>query len=139
MIMKDKFNGWLLLGDAAVLTAFVLAGLRTHEVTQPLIRFVVNAGPILLMWLVVGLSLRVFSLPQPITLRVAWARTLNTWLIAAPLALVVRALMLKAATIVVIFLLVTLGLGGGVMLLWRALFVWAARRGYNPAPKDQPA
>jgi hypothetical protein len=48
--------------------------------------------------------------------------------VAAPLALIVRALVLRAATIVLIFMLVTLGLGGVSLLLWRAAAVWVMKR-----------
>ncbi len=127
--MSQRARAWLLfVGDGVCLAGLVLLGLQTHEATTPLIRLALNAGPLIGTWTVVGLSLRVFHFDAPLSFRAVWGRTLVTWLAAAPLALLARALLLRSATIVVIFMLVTLGLGGATLLLWRTLFVWAANR-----------
>jgi hypothetical protein len=128
--MGQRARAWLLfVGDGACLAGLVLLGLQAHEAAAPLTRLALNAGPLIGTWTVVGLSLRVFHFDAPLSLRAVWGRTLVTWLAAAPLALLTRALLLGSATIVVSFMLVILTLGGAALLLWRTLFVWAANRG----------
>lgn len=120
---------WILFaGDAVCLLAFVLLGLGTHEAADPAVRLLVSAGPLLLAWGVAGLSLGAFQFDKPFSLRTVLGRTLNTWLVAAPLALAGRALLLRSAAIPLPFLLVTLGLGGALLLAWRAWWVGWARR-----------
>ncbi len=127
-----RASPWLLYaGDLACLAFFVYFGLGTHNVLaggSALQRFLLNAGPLALLWTVVGLALGAFRFAVPVSLRAVWGRTLTTWLVAAPLALLLRAQLLGAATIVVIFALVTLGVGGGLLLLWRTAYAWLALR-----------
>src|SRR5262245_14132083 len=121
----------LLAGDLACLSAFVLLGLRTHaELAQAsaLQRFLLNIILLGVAWTAAGLALGAFRLSPPLSLRAALARTLNTWLVAAPLALLLRALLLRSATILVIFFLITLAVGGALLLFWRAVAVWLALR-----------
>ena len=126
--MRPHFAFWLFAGDALCLSLFVLAGLQTHDSTSPFIRFILNAGPLILTWTLTAWALGALQLEQPPTYRTMLGRALLAWLVAAPLALVLRALLLRAATIVLIFMLVTLGLGGIVLLLWRAVVVWVLQR-----------
>lgn len=126
--MKPRVVVWLGLGDAVCLSLFVLAGLQTHDSAAPLVRFGLNAGPLIVVWMLTAWALGALHLEPPLTYRTLLGRTLTVWLVAAPLALIVRALMLRAATIVLIFMLVTLGLGGGMMLAWRAAVVWVVKR-----------
>lgn len=116
-------------GDLAVLAVFVLLGLRTHDTLagpNALLRFAVLAGPLAAAWTLAAAPLGALSFAPPLRWRTIWGRTLAAWLIAAPLALLARALLLGAATIVVPFLLVTLALGGGLLLAWRSLALWLA-------------
>ncbi len=115
----------LFLGDVACLAAFMLAGMDRHETLfglHPALRFALNAGPLVIAWAAAGLALRAFRFPMPVRLRTVLGRTLAAWLIAAPLGLLARALLLRSPTLVVIFVLVTLGLGGALLLLWRGLY-----------------
>lgn len=126
--MRPRLSLWLGAGDALCLSLFVLAGLQTHDSASPLIRFLINAGPLILVWTLTAWWLGALQLDSPPAYRPVLGRTLTAWLVAAPLALVVRALLLRASTIVLVFLLVTLGLGGGLLLVWRTAVVWALRR-----------
>ena len=119
---------WLLLGDTLGLSLFILGGLQTHESTSPLTRFAVNAGPLILTWAFVAWRLGALRLEPPLEYRAVLGRTLTAWLVAAPLALILRAILLHAATIALIFMLITLGLGGVILLLWRGALVWFLRR-----------
>jgi hypothetical protein len=124
---------WLLLaGDLICLSVFVVLGLRTHNElaeASALARFLINVLPLALAWTLAALALGALRWPAPPSLRAVLARTLTAWLVAAPLALLLRALWLRSSVIVVPFMLVTLAVGGGLLLLWRALFfAWSRSR-----------
>ncbi|MCC7357999.1 MAG: DUF3054 family protein [Anaerolineales bacterium] len=121
----------LLLGDIAVVVGFVLVGMNTHstlEAPTGLARFAVLAGPLLLTWLVTATALGAWAGGPGGPWRLALGRPLAAWLIAAPLALLARAWLLHSAVLVVAFTQVTLGLGGGLLLLWRLIYRLAAQR-----------
>ncbi len=129
--MKPPAPGLLLAGDAVCLAAFVLLGLGSHAGLADAnagYRFLVNAGPLIVTWAIVAYALGALRWPAAASLRTVWARTLTAWLVAAPLALLLRAQLLGAATLVVIFVLVTMGLGGTLLLLWRTVCFWWVRR-----------
>ena len=123
---------WLLFaGDLLCLALFVVLGLRSHaELAQAgaFQRFLLNAGPLALAWTAAALAFGLFHLAAPVSRRVLLARTLAAWLIAAPMALVLRALLLGSGAIAVPFLLVTLAVGGSLLLAWRATALWLMRR-----------
>lgn len=124
-------NLWLIPLDLACLAVFVLLGLQTHgELAQSsaLQRFVINFGSLGAAWVVAGLALGVFRWASPVSLRALLSRTLITWLVAAPLGIVLRALVLGSPIIAVPFFLVTLGLGGAALLVGRLAFVLLAVR-----------
>ena len=84
----------LLTGDLVCLAAFVLLGLRNHEELAQagaFQRFLVNAGPLFVAWTLAALALGALRFAPPVSLRLVLGRTLTTWLVAAPLALVLRA------------------------------------------------
>jgi len=60
------------------------------------------------------------------------ARSLNTWLVAAPIGILIRSYALGRAVIPTVFLVATLGFGGVFVLGWRALFAlvwwWVGRK-----------
>lgn len=125
----------LLLGDTLVLLGFVLVGMRTHATlaeANAALRFAVLAGPLLLTWLVAATALGAWSVAPPLGWRVVWGRPLAAWLMAAPLALLLRALLLGSATLAVPFVLVTLGLGGALLLGWRTVYRLAVARRSAP-------
>ncbi len=122
----------LRLGDALALLAFVLVGMGTHatlEAANAAIRFAVLAGPLLLAWFGAAIALGAWAVAPPVSWRALWGRTLAAWLIAAPLALLLRALLLGSGTLAVPFVLVTLGLGGALLLGWRSLYRLALAQG----------
>jgi hypothetical protein len=55
-------------------------------------------------------------------------RSLNAWLIALPLALLLRSLINGTGTIIALFMIVALTLGGAFMLIWRLIFAVLWRR-----------
>ncbi len=118
----------LLAGDWMALALFVFLGQVDHDVVDVgrwLMQTAVFAAP----WTVVALILRAHQLPRGSTLRAFLPRSLLAWLVAAPLGLILRAVVQGQATIVVAFMLVTMGVGGLFLLSWRLLYyIVQARR-----------
>ena len=123
---------WLLLaGDTLCLAVFVFLGLGSHAELgsrTAAYRFLVNAGPLIVVWALAAYALGALRWQPPLPLRAVLARTLTAWLVAAPLALVVRALVLGSPTLAVTFVLVTLALGGALLLAWRTAFALIVNR-----------
>ena len=122
----------LLLGDWLALGLFVFLGQIDHRLLS-LTRLLGTTALLALPWTVVALLLDAYWLGHQSTLRAFLGRALRAWLVAAPLALLLRALILGQATIVVAFMLVTMSLGALFLLTWRAAFFLAARR-LSPPP-----
>lgn len=124
----------LLAGDLVALFLFVLVGQMDHDLlpgANPLWYTLARGWPFLLVWLVVGWLVGAFRLPAGATgwplLRDLGGRALHGWLIAAPLGVVLRALVLGRSVIPTLFFLTTLGFGALFLLAWRLLFGLAYR------------
>lgn len=122
-----QLNPLLLVGDWVVLALFVFLGQLDHDV--------LDIGRLLMQVVVLAIPWTVASLllgAQQVGTGAGWApfmgRTVVAWLVAAPLGLIIRALVQGQATIIVAFMLVTMGLGGLFLLGWRALYYWWRRR-----------
>lgn len=119
----------LAAGDIVVLLLFVLLGQADHSTlnaTNPIAGALPTLAPLTISWLIVAFALKAFP-RAPQGLLPFLARSLLAWLIAAPLGLLLRSLLLDRA-VAIPFLLVTLGLGGLMLLAWRAVFWLAAMR-----------
>jgi hypothetical protein len=67
-------------------------------------------------------------------------RSLNTWLVAAPLGVLLRAALLGRSVIPTPFLAVTLAVGGLFILGWRLLFrLVLARQAGTAEPANKPS
>ncbi len=117
-------------GDLAIFVMFALVGRETHASSDP--NLVVNALPTLLpfglIWLLVSIPMGVYR-PNvyrfvPLTI----IRTLAAWIVAGPIALYARALLLGRTAIPVPFILVTMGLNGVMLLAWHIFLAWWLRR-----------
>jgi hypothetical protein len=118
-------KGFLIAGDLLVLLAFSYIGQREHETVnaaRPLLGVLWTAFPFALSWLVSGWLLGAYQVE--VGKRPFLGRSLNAWLVAAPLAILLRAYLLGRAVIPTVFVTAGLGFGGGMMLGWRVLFVW---------------
>ena len=120
----------LLSGDLAIFVMFALVGRETHASSDP--NLVVNALPTLmpfvLIWILVSVPMGVYR-PKvyrfvPLTI----IRTLAAWIVAGPIALYVRALLLARTAIPVPFVIVTMGLNGVLLLAWHIFFAWWLKR-----------
>jgi hypothetical protein len=149
LTLKRLLPVLLLAGDLLALIAFVYIGQRDHELIDPvnpvlgvLITTLEFAAP----WLIAGLWLGAFPQAEALSARAFMSRTFNTWLVAAPLGILVRAYVLGRAVVPTVFILATLGFGGLFVIGWRAGFIliwkWlslrqAARRESEPRPATQ--
>ena len=121
---------WLPAGDLIVLLLFVFIGQRDHGITGPgawpsLLNTAVSIG---LPWTAAAFALGAYRLRPDPGWRVWLGRSLNAWLVAAPLGLLLRALWRDQDVIPVIFILIAMGIGGLMMIGWRAVAYWLIRR-----------
>ena len=121
----------LMLGDVVIFSFFAIGGRETHAADDT--NLIVNALPTLLtflpIWIMVASLIGVWRTDVIDRPRVALAHTLIAWVVAGPIGLVVRAVILSRTAIPVPFILVTLGLNGSLLLLWHGSYAgWRARR-----------
>ncbi len=117
----------LIAGDWLVLALFVLIGQIDHEMVgaNPLPRLLGTTAEIAVPWTILGLLLGAFRYTSD--WRGFLGRFAVAWLAAAPLALLLRAYMNGQAAIIVIFMTITIFVGGGMLLAWRIIY-WLIRR-----------
>ncbi len=119
-----RFSTWILItGDLIVLTLFVIVGQREHELTDaadPVFGVIRGGAPFLMTWLAAAFILRAFD-PNT-TFWPFMGRTLNAWLVAVPLAILLRSLLLGRAVVPTVFLWVTYGVGFAFIGGWRIVF-----------------
>ena len=124
----------LLAGDLIAVVAFVAVGQEDHGLVNeanPVLGVLLTAGEFGMPWLIAGLLLGAFPRGDKLTVRSLLARSLNTWLVAAPIGILIRSYVLGRAVITTAFLVAALGFGGVFVLGWRALFAlvwWWLRR-----------
>lgn len=134
----------LLVGDVALLAAFVLVGQRDHDLVDPVNPVwgvvkstLVFAAP----WLLAGAWLGAFPSGEAYAHRRMLSRALNAWLVTTLLGLLLRSAVLGRAVLPTVFVWATLGFGGLFLLGWRLAFagVWQlAGRRAQPAPGGAP-
>jgi hypothetical protein len=119
----------LLIGDLLVLLLFVFLGQRDHNISdqQPVLRLLVTAGEFALPWVIAATLLGAYP-TGPLPMKMLLGRTLNAWLVAAPLGALLRSFANGSGAILSPFLLVTLGLGGAFLLAWRLAYALVLRR-----------
>jgi hypothetical protein len=119
-IMSNKPRLLLILGDVVIFMFFAFTGRETHAPGD--LNPIVNALPTLLTFLIVWFTIavvgRVYRSDVMTSPRAALLRTLIAWIIAAPIAIVIRAIILQRTAIPWQFVAVTLGLVGSLLLLW---------------------
>ena len=115
----------LILGDAVVITLFVLLGLQSHEGVS-LAGWARNAVPLTAAWLVVGGVFGVFRPEVASSLVVALQRTVLAWPLAAVVGLGARYLVIGHG-LEASFIIVTILINLVMLLLWRAAYALALR------------
>ncbi len=119
----------LLAGDLAMLLLFVYIGQRDHELidaNSPVLGLLLPTAIFAIPWIASGVLLGSYDTDRSI--KHFMARALNTWLVAAPLAVWLRALVLGRAIIPTSFMTAALGFGGLMLLGWRLAFILALSR-----------
>ena len=117
----------LLAGDLVALMLFVYVGQRDHGTVNdawPLLGILLSSWEFALLWIVAGWPLGAFPPAEEWTTRVLLTRPLLTWLVAAPLGLLLRALVLERLVIQTLFFAATLGFGIIFLFVWRMLFIF---------------
>ena len=140
-MQRNDIDVRLLIGDWLVLLLFVFIGQRDHEMALvgPLptrlqtTLAVGQPGPaptlaLGLPWTAAAWALGALRPPAGAGWRPWLGRVAAAWLIAAPLGLLVRALVRGQAAIPVPFMLVILGLGLLFILGWRGIYYWLRMR-----------
>lgn len=116
----------LAAGDILALLLFVFIGQTDHQTNDagnPLGSLLLAGVPFVIAWLVTAFLLGAYR-ADVFTPRVMFARSLTAWLIALPIGIVLRALLLGRAIIPVTFVLVAFAFGGLFVLGWRMIFVF---------------
>ena len=128
--MNNKPQLLLVLGDVVIFMFFAFTGRETHAPGDA--NLIVNALPTLLtfliVWFVIGAVGRVYRSDVMTSPRAALLRTLLAWIIAAPIAIVIRAILLQRTAIPWQFVAVTMGLVGSLLLIWHGGVAWFIKR-----------
>ncbi len=128
--MNHKPRLFLVIGDLLIFMFFSLAGRETHASGDP--NLLVNALPTLLTFLIVWFAIaalgRVFRSGVIANPRSAVLHTLIAWLIAAPIAIVIRAIILSRTAIPWQFVAVTITLVGTLLFVWHGATAWYLKR-----------
>jgi len=149
----------LLVGDLIAVVVFVVIGQSDHNLVNeanPVLGVLMTTAEFAVPWAVAGWLLGAFRTGDYVgagrapaqgdrPLRFATGtfgkgrpyasflgRSLNTWLVAAPIGILIRSYALGRAVIPTMFLVATLGFGGMFMLGWRAVLAvgwwWVGRK-----------
>ena len=128
--MNQKPQLLLILGDVVIFMFFAFTGRETHAPGDA--NLIVNALPTLLPFLIVWFAIaavgRVYRSDVIANPRSVLLRTLIAWIIAAPIAIVIRAILLSRTAIPWQFVAVTMGLVGALLLLWHGGYAWYRAR-----------
>jgi hypothetical protein len=124
-IDRRPLAGLLAVGDALALTAFVAAGIVQHG-GQPLSNPGTVAGtlaPFLLAWVAGALVGGLYTADAVGSARRALGSTVPIWVVAVLLGHALRASPVFGGGTTPVFVLVTLVVGGVLVVGWRLLFV----------------
>ncbi len=127
---RMKINPLILAaGDVLMLGLFVLLGERDHAISdpQPVLRWLITTAEFALPWLIAAWALGTYR--AELSTRTLLGKTITAWLIAAPLGALLRSYVNGSGAIASTFLVVTLCVGVAMLLVWRVIYFWLARRG----------
>jgi hypothetical protein len=128
--MNQKPQLLLVLGDVVIFMFFAFTGRETHAPGDA--NLIVNALPTLLTFLIVWFAIatlgRVYRSGVMTNPRSAIVHTLTVWIVTAPIAIIIRAILLQRTAIPWQFVAVTMGLVGSLLLLWHGGYAWYRTR-----------
>jgi hypothetical protein len=116
------------VGDAVAIGAATYLGFVFHGEPAAWDRFALTASAFWVAWMAAAAPLGLYradALSSPST---GFRRTWAAWVFAAPLGATVRAFLLGAPTVPVVFVVVTALVDGGATAVWRAASAWWIRR-----------
>ncbi len=131
----------LLGGDLLAVILFVYLGQRDHDLVNqanPLWGVLYTTGIFALPWAVAGWLLGAFPAPASLAARSLLARSSNTWLVAAPLGLLLRSYLLGRAVVPTSFITATYAFGGLFLLGWRVVFLLSWKVSARPSRSRAP-
>ena len=131
MTTRNRSNTLILIaGDLAIFVVFVLVGRETHAAGDPnlIINVLPTLLPFVLIWFLVAIPMGVLRPRVYHVVPLAIIRTLAAWIVAGPIAIFVRALLLSRTAIPWQFVVVTMGLNAVLLLTWHMFFAWWLRR-----------
>jgi hypothetical protein len=119
----------LVIGDLLMLALFVFIGERDHAISdpQPVLRWLITTAEFVLPWLIAAWALGAYR--AELTTRTFLGKTITAWLIAAPLGALLRSFVNGSGVIASTFLVVTLCVGGLMLIAWHWIYARLARRG----------
>jgi hypothetical protein len=100
---------WYVLADAAALVVFVVVGLRGHG-GRTVEGFLRNAVPLLAAWFLVAWTAHTYRRP-------GWRRLLRTWIVAVPVGLLVRTVIVGSPRGARILVFIAVGLAFTLVFL----------------------
>lgn len=119
----------LLVGDLIAVLLFVYIGQRDHElvdVANPMWGVLKTSAFFIVPWVCAVIALKAW--PRSEGTRQFLAASLNAWLVAAPLGVLVRGYALGRAVEPLVFFLATYIFGGLFVLGWRVVFTFIRAR-----------
>lgn len=122
-IDRSSKTALLATGDVAAILVFVAAGEYTHGY-NPLVdvgRVAGTFAPFLIGWLLVAGAAGLYATDAPGTLREAAGVTLLAWVGAVVIAQALRATALFHGGAALTFALVSVGVGGLLLVVWRGV------------------
>jgi len=131
MTARNRSNTLILIaGDLAIFVVFVLVGRETHAAgdSNLIINVLPTLLPFVLIWFLVAIPMGVLRPNVYRVVPLTIIRTLAAWIIAGPIAIYVRALLLSRTAIPWQFVVVTMGLNAVLLLTWHVFFAWWLRR-----------
>lgn len=112
--MRKRLTGrpgviWFVIADAAALVVFVLIGLRGHRVST-VEGFLRTATPLLGCWFLLAWLSHAYRRP-------GWRSLFRTWIVAVPVGLLIRTLMVGSPNGVRILVFIAVGLAFTLVFL----------------------
>lgn len=109
-----------LIGDWVVLLLFAAVGLKSHQQAISLYGILMNAGPIIGVWMALSLLTKIYQ-------RASWQMLAIHWFAAITGGVLLRFLIV-GRPFSPVFWLITLGFTGVLLLLWRVIDHQLSRR-----------
>ncbi len=125
-----RMTALLIAGDVLAFLAFSALGRSSHGESAGLdaiLQVVYTAAPFAIAWFVIAPISGAYRAEVIINLRRMLGRVAIAWLVAWPIGLILRALILERG-IPLSFALVTLLTNMAILLIWRGTFTWLAGR-----------